>query len=354
MSVLPWRVDLQLQSLERRTPAVPSAACSRRLARGRPAVADRVRLLDHHLSGGFRAGDLVLLGGPQGLGKTTLDAPGRRATSRRRSPGRVLLLEHDQPTLARPARSPSRPAGRRLDAPGLRPRSGPRSRPPTARRGPRRAARRHRGRAEALEPRPEYADRLTSHRCRAAASTGLEVTAEPSGGRARPRRRSSCRGLPARRSTCPTARRRGRPDHRASSRASRTSPWTTTSRCWRSSPATSEGISSGSAMRAIAPARLVGAGATRPTPCSMLNNKYDVVARHHLVYDLGSAERFQSLGGAHASRRTAAAWTGVDLEFRTALRPVRLRPGDGLVAEQRSRAHGVDAPPHEHAARHSR
>jgi hypothetical protein len=68
-----------------------------------------------------------------------------------------------------------------------------------------------------------------------------------------------------------------------------------------------QGISSGRRMRT---SHLRGSSAVAyEADCVlMLNNKFDVVARHHLVYDLGSADG-SSPGRCSASRRTAAAWT---------------------------------------------
>jgi replicative DNA helicase len=54
--------------------------------------------LDEHLSGGFRSGDLVLLGGAQGLGKTTLMMQVARNIARAGRAVLVFSYEHDQQT----------------------------------------------------------------------------------------------------------------------------------------------------------------------------------------------------------------------------------------------------------------
>lgn len=54
--------------------------------------------LDEHLSGGFRAGDLILLGGAQGLGKTTLAVQIARNIARAGRAVLMLSYEHDHQT----------------------------------------------------------------------------------------------------------------------------------------------------------------------------------------------------------------------------------------------------------------
>ena len=46
----------------------------------------------------------------------------------------------------------------------------------------------------------------------------------------------------------------------------------------------------------------------------MLNNKYDVVARHHLVYDAGNIERFRHWA-VLSIEKNRSGLTGVDMEF---------------------------------------
>ena len=65
----------------------------------------------------------------------------------------------------------------------------------------------------------------------------------------------------------------------------------------------------------------------------MLNNKFDVVARHHLVYDLGSAERFKSWAVLSIEKNRSGV-DKVDLEFRTRFDQSRFEQVGGMVAEQ--------------------
>ena len=54
--------------------------------------------LDEYLSGGFRSGDLILLGGAQGLGKTTMIMQMARNIARAGRSVLVFSYEHDQQT----------------------------------------------------------------------------------------------------------------------------------------------------------------------------------------------------------------------------------------------------------------
>ena len=56
-------------------------------------------LLDHTLGGGLRAGELVLLGGPQGLGKTTFALQVLRHTVAHGGEGMLFTFEHDPQVL---------------------------------------------------------------------------------------------------------------------------------------------------------------------------------------------------------------------------------------------------------------
>jgi replicative DNA helicase len=65
----------------------------------------------------------------------------------------------------------------------------------------------------------------------------------------------------------------------------------------------------------------------------ILNEKFDVVARHHLVYNLASAERFRSWVVMTIEKNR----NGVDkvnLEFQKAFKQGRFDPAGGLVEEE--------------------
>lgn len=56
-------------------------------------------VLDANLQGGFRSGDLILIGGPQGMGKTTWVLQVARNVARQGRPVLYFCYEHDQTTM---------------------------------------------------------------------------------------------------------------------------------------------------------------------------------------------------------------------------------------------------------------
>ena len=65
----------------------------------------------------------------------------------------------------------------------------------------------------------------------------------------------------------------------------------------------------------------------------LLNEKYDVVARHHLVYDIGNAERFRSYAVVSLEKNRSGV-AHVDLEFRKRFDQGRFETDGKLVAER--------------------
>jgi replicative DNA helicase len=65
----------------------------------------------------------------------------------------------------------------------------------------------------------------------------------------------------------------------------------------------------------------------------MLNDKYDVVARHHLVYDVGNAERFRAWVVVSLEKNRSGL-DRIDLEFKKVFDQGRFDPHGGLVNEQ--------------------
>ena len=65
----------------------------------------------------------------------------------------------------------------------------------------------------------------------------------------------------------------------------------------------------------------------------MVNDKYDVVARHHLVYDVGNAERFRSWVVVTIEKNRSGL-DRIDLEFRKAFEQGRFEPDGGTVSEK--------------------
>jgi replicative DNA helicase len=65
----------------------------------------------------------------------------------------------------------------------------------------------------------------------------------------------------------------------------------------------------------------------------ILNNKYDIVARHHLVYDVGNAERFRQWAVLSIEKNRSGKGN-IDLEFRKRLDQSRFETDGNMVAEQ--------------------
>ena len=65
----------------------------------------------------------------------------------------------------------------------------------------------------------------------------------------------------------------------------------------------------------------------------ILNDKYDVVARHHLVYDLGNAERYKAWVVMTIEKNRHGV-DGVELEFRKAFAEGRFDASGQYVVEQ--------------------
>ena len=65
----------------------------------------------------------------------------------------------------------------------------------------------------------------------------------------------------------------------------------------------------------------------------MLNNKFDVVARHHLVYDSGNVERFRHWAVLTVEKNRSGL-TGVDMEFAKRFEQSRFETHGQLVREK--------------------
>jgi replicative DNA helicase len=93
-----------------------------------------------------------------------------------------------------------------------------------------------------------------------------------------------------------------------------------------------EGITAGIRMR-INHLRGSSALAYEADTILMLNNKYDVVARHHLVYDAGNIERFKHWA-VFTIEKSRSGVTGVDLEFPKRFDQSRFETKGQLVREK--------------------
>jgi len=92
------------------------------------------------------------------------------------------------------------------------------------------------------------------------------------------------------------------------------------------------GLTAGKRLR-IGQLRGSSALAYEPDVVLILNDKFDVVARHHLVYDVGNAERFRSWV-VLSIEKNRGGLDKVDLEFRKRFEQSRFEVGGQAVEEQ--------------------
>jgi replicative DNA helicase len=324
-------VDLSLQSL---TGVLEQA--DGRLRAGSHAAA-RVwstgfEVLDLNLGGGFRSGELILLAGPQGLGKTTWALQVARNVARS---GRSVLFfsfEHDPQTLL--IRLVALEAGLLggVEAPGMS-----RIRASFEAADGRKGTITERlgdteGGAEAVEVVQGYADRLVIHRS-TGSSTTLEVITE-----ALEEVRRDTGQLPfvvvdyLQKVKVPGA------GSSEEDRVTEVVEGLKDLALDRDVPVLAvvasdkEGLSSGKRMR-VNNLRGSSALAYEADTVLILNNKFDVVARHHLVYDIGNAERFK-YWAVLSIEKNRSGRDGIDLEFAKRFDQGRFEADGRLVTEK--------------------
>jgi replicative DNA helicase len=93
-----------------------------------------------------------------------------------------------------------------------------------------------------------------------------------------------------------------------------------------------EGITGGKRMR-VNNLRGSSALAYEADTVLVLNEKFDVVARHHLMYDLGNAERFRQWA-VLSIEKNRNGMDRIDMEFRKRFEQGRYEPDGNLVSEQ--------------------
>ena len=288
--------------------------------------------LDHHLTGGFRAGELVLLAGPQGLGKTTWALQVGRNIARDGRPVAYFCFEHDpQSLLERLVALEAGEAGG-FDAPDLR-RIRSAFEPGDHRNGSvsERLADK-RGGTEAIDRVAGYAERYHLHRS-SGRSTSLDVIrdAVEQIGRETGQlpfvvvdylQKVHVPGGPPLEDDRITIVVEGLKDMALDLDIP----------ILAVAAGDKQGITSGRRMRA---AHLRGSSALayEADALLILNNKFDVVARHHLVYDLGNAERFKSWAVLSIEKNRSGV-DKVDMEYRTRLDQSRFEQHGGMVGEQ--------------------
>jgi replicative DNA helicase len=289
-------------------------------------------LLDKNLANGFRSGELILIGGPQGLGKTTWALQVARNVARSGRSVVFFSFEHDPQTML--VRLVALEAGEigGIEAPGIsrirdafEATSGP---------GGTLAERLDGtvGGVEAVERVQEYADRLLLHRS-TGSSTTLDVIRE-----AVDEARKATKQLPLvvvdylQKVRVPD----GSPVE--DERVTRVVEGLKDLALDLDIPvlavvaADKEGISAGKRMR-VNNLRGSSALAYEADTVLILNNKFDVVARHHLVYDIGNAERFKHWA-VLTIEKNRNGQDQIDLEFKKRFDQSRFENAGQVVTEQ--------------------
>jgi replicative DNA helicase len=246
--------------------------------------------LDAYLGGGLRAGELTLVGGPQGLGKTTWALQVMRNMASAGASVAYFSFEHDQQTLLE--RLICIESGERDGVEGLKLRQVRQALEATGVKGDL-AARlaKSAGGADAVKAVAEWAELVGLHRSNGA-TTSIDVIS-------RFVEQSSKEGgtpvvvvdylqkVAVPKSELPEAERVTLVVEGLKDIALQFSvPVVAIVAADR------EGISAGKRLR-VHHLRGSSALAYEPDVVLILNDKFDVVARHHLVYDVGNAERFR-------------------------------------------------------------
>jgi replicative DNA helicase len=267
--------------------------------------------LDTYLNGGLRAGELTLLGGPQGLGKTTWALQVVRNMAAAGEPVVYFSFEHDEETVLE--RLISVESGAREGIEGLKlrqVRTAMESSGDEADLAERLAV--HRGGREAVEAVAEWAERVTVVRASGTSTTLDDI-------RGTVERASRAGSVPvvvvdylqkvARRiDVLPESEQVASVVEGLKDLAlDFGTPVLAVVAADR------EGITTGRRLR-IYHLRGSSALAYEADVVLIINDKYDVVARHHLVYDVGNAERFRDWA-VFSIEKNRTGLDRIDLEF---------------------------------------
>lgn len=288
--------------------------------------------LDGQLAGGFRSGELILLGGPQGLGKTTWALQVARNIART---GRSVLyfsFEHDAQTML--IRLISLEAGFEagVQAPSLARIRAAFEAADGQSGGLMERLSSTNGGVEAVKTVQSYADHLVLHRS-TGSSTSLDVIRE-----AVQEVREQTGQLPivfvdylqkVHVPDGPTAE-----EERVTTvvEGLKDLALDVDVPVMAIVAADKAGLESGKRMR-VNNLRGSSALAYEADTVLILNDKFDVVARHHLVYDLGNAERFK-FWVVLTVEKNRSGKDGVDLEFQKRFEQGRFEPQGQMVNER--------------------
>lgn len=289
-------------------------------------------ILDVNLSGGFRSGELILIGGPQGLGKTTWAMQVARNVARSGRAVLVFSFEHDLQTLL--VRMVALEAGMLggHDAPSTN-----RVRQTFEAADGLTGSLTERlsgtdGGAKAIEVVQEYSDRLVLHRS-TGSSTGLAEIKDSIGKVVQQTgmvplvivdylQKVHVPGNIPEESERITAVVEGLKDLALDNDVP----------ILAVVASDKEGIQSGKRMR-VNNLRGSSSLAYEADTVLLLNNKYDVVARHHLVYNMGNVERYKHYA-VLSIEKSRTGKTGIDLEFHKRFEQSRFDPDGQVVVEQ--------------------
>ena len=289
-------------------------------------------LLDSHLGGGFRSGELILLSGPQGLGKTTWSLQVARNIALSGRSVLIFSFEHDPQTLL--IRLIALEAGLigGTDAPNLeRIRSAFEASDGNVGSVVERLEG-TRGGVEAVETVASYADHMVLHRS-TGNSTSLEVIRN-----AVEEVKHSTGQLPVvfvdylQKVHVPGAPSTDEDRITLVVEGLKDLALEVDIPVVAVVAADKAGLSAGKRTR-VTNLRGSSALAYEADTVLMLNNKFDVVARHHLMYDLGNAERFKFYVVLSIEKNRSGR-DGIDLEFQKRFEQGRFEPEGHLVVEQ--------------------
>ena len=285
--------------------------------------------LDTYLGGGVRAGELVLLGGPQGLGKTTFALQVLRHVVAQGGRGLLFSFEHDDQTLLERflAMGAAEHAGQ--EGPPLRVVRQAMQSPDTATSLSDRLSGTQGG-PEALAELKEWGSRLELHR-----SSGRHTTVETIRERV-----LNARGAGDAPVVVVDYLQKVASDKHASEedRVTEVVEGLKDLSLEAGVPiiavvaADREGIIAGKRLQ-VHNLRGSSALAYEADVVLLLNEKYDIVARHHLVYDTGNAERFRAFA-VLSIEKNRSGLDKVDLEFQKRFEQGRFERRGQPVQEQ--------------------
>jgi replicative DNA helicase len=287
--------------------------------------------LDTYLGGGVRAGELTLLGGPQGLGKTTMALQVARNAAQSGRDVVYFSFEHDEVNLL--TRLVALEAGLRdgNEAVSLRSVRQAVDSTDAAEAGLAGRLAGLGGGADAVKAVAAYADRFQVHRSDGR-RTSVEVVAKVLAPYAKKGRHPLVVVDYIQKVAVP-----GGPD----SESERTTVVVEALKdlalqqdvpVFAIVAADKEGLATSGRLR-IHHLRGTSALAYEADVVLMINDKYDVVARHHLVYDVGNAERFRAWVVVTIEKNRSGL-DRIDLEFRKVFEQARFDPDGSPVAEQ--------------------